>query len=105
MRTTLTLDGYTEYLSFRDEIRRRRDYTSDDSKCSGVSFSDPQTLRWLQHPLVDIKEIGMRQSMIETICSEMELIDTLQNGSGMLRGLPGERRRLRQRVSDAAQDI
>ncbi len=65
---------------------------SDDSQCSGVSFFDPQSLRWLQHPLVDMEEISLRQSMIETISSEMELIDTLQNGSGMLRGLPGESR-------------
>lgn len=51
---------------------------------------DPQPLRWLQHPLVDVEEITLRQSMIETICSETALIDTLQKGSGMLRGLPGE---------------
>jgi len=37
-----------------------------------------------------MEEIRLRQAMIETICSEMELIDTLQNGSGMMRGLPGE---------------
>ncbi|CAM9231946.1 unnamed protein product, partial [Pylaiella littoralis] len=44
--------------------------------------------RWLQHPLVDVQEINLRQSMIETICSEKALMDTLQKGSGMLRGLP-----------------
>eukprot|EP00752_Nemacystus_decipiens_P008019 g7166.t1 len=43
---------------------------------------------WLQHPLVDVDEINLRQSMIETISSESVLIDTLQKGSGMLRGLP-----------------
>lgn len=52
--------------------------------------SDSQFLRWLQHPLVDVEEINLRQSMIETLCSEKALIDTLQKGSGMLRGLPGE---------------
>lgn len=46
--------------------------------------------RWLQHPLVDVQEINRRQSMIETICGEKALIDTLQKGSGMLRGMPGE---------------
>ncbi|CAM9865760.1 unnamed protein product [Ectocarpus sp. 4 AP-2014] len=43
---------------------------------------------WLQHPLVDVREITSRQSMIETICSEKTLIDTLRKGSGMLRGIP-----------------
>eukprot|EP00903_Cladosiphon_okamuranus_P008571 g8222.t1 len=43
---------------------------------------------WLQHPLIDVDEIKLRQSMIEAIRSENALIDTLQKGSGMLRGLP-----------------
>lgn len=28
--------------------------------------------------------------MIETICGKKALIDTLQKGSGMLRGMPGD---------------
>ena len=62
----------------------------DSSHCSGPFPFDPQPLRWLQHPLVDVDEINLRQSMIETICSESALVDTLQKGSGMLRGLPGK---------------
>ncbi|CAM9615807.1 unnamed protein product, partial [Scytosiphon promiscuus] len=44
--------------------------------------------RWLQHPLVDLLEINLRQSMVETLCSEKALLDTLRKGSGMLRGIP-----------------
>lgn len=63
---------------------------TDDSRFPGVEPSDSQFLRWLQHPLVDVNEISLRQSLIETICSEKALMDTLQKGSGMLRSLPGE---------------
>ncbi|CAM9130489.1 unnamed protein product, partial [Hapterophycus canaliculatus] len=44
--------------------------------------------RWLQHPLVDLQDIKLRQSMVETMCSEKALLDTLRKGSGMLRGMP-----------------
>lgn len=46
--------------------------------------------RWLQHPLVDVAEINRRQAMVQTLCNEKALMDTLQKGSGMLRGMPGE---------------
>lgn len=46
--------------------------------------------RWLQHPLVDVAEINRRQAMVQTMCNEKALMDTLQKGSGMLRGMPGE---------------
>lgn len=45
--------------------------------------------RWLQHPLLDMEEINRRQIMIETICSNSVLMNSLQKGSGMLRGMPG----------------
>lgn len=48
------------------------------------------SLRWLQRPLVDVKEIKERQAMVEAICGEKALMNTLQRGSGMLRGMPGE---------------
>ncbi|CAM9768494.1 unnamed protein product [Sphacelaria rigidula] len=44
---------------------------------------------WLQHPLVDVDEITRRQAMVQTLCTEKALMDTLQRGSGMLRGMPG----------------
>lgn len=46
--------------------------------------------RWLQHPLVDVAEINRRQAMVQTMCNEKALMDTLQKGSGMLRGMPGD---------------
>ncbi|CAM9431775.1 unnamed protein product, partial [Ascophyllum nodosum] len=43
---------------------------------------------WLQHPLVDLKAINQRQAMVQTLCNEKALVDTLQKGHGMLRGMP-----------------
>lgn len=39
---------------------------------------------------MDLEDINLRQSMVETICSEKTLLDTLRKGSGLLRGMPGE---------------
>lgn len=49
-------------------------------------------VRWLQHPLVDVEKINRRQAMVETLCGEKALMDTLQKGAGMLRGMPGKMR-------------
>lgn len=43
---------------------------------------------WLQHPLVDVEEITRRQAMVQSLCSQKALMDTLQRGTGMLRGMP-----------------
>lgn len=45
---------------------------------------------WLQHPLVDVKAIKQRQAMVQIIYEEKALMNTLQKGSGMLRGMPGD---------------
>lgn len=39
---------------------------------------------------MDVAEINRRQDMVQTMCNEKALMDTLQKGSGMLRGMPGE---------------
>lgn len=49
----------------------------------------PNATRWLQHPLVDVEEITRRQAMVQSLCSQKALMDTLQRGTGMLRGMPG----------------
>lgn len=51
---------------------------------------NPYDSSWLQHPLVDVEAINQRQAMVQIIYEEKTLMNTLQKGSAMLRGMPGE---------------
>ncbi|CAN0141859.1 unnamed protein product, partial [Discosporangium mesarthrocarpum] len=43
--------------------------------------------RWLQHPLVNVKEISQRHAMVQSLCDNTTLTSTLRDGKGMLRGM------------------
>lgn len=62
---------------------------TEDTALSRHVPDNPYGARWLQHPLVDVVEINRRQTMVHTLCSEKALMDNLQKGTGMLRGMPG----------------